>query len=40
VNHPHFHDGNETRVSEGYLSDIPEEALREFLTFAQERMKG
>jgi len=36
----HFHDGSEPHVSESYLSDVPEEALREFLTFARERMKG
>jgi hypothetical protein len=34
----HFHDGSELHVSESYLSDVPEGALREFLTFAREKM--
>jgi hypothetical protein len=36
----HFHDGSEARVSESYISADPEEALREFLTFAREKMKA
>jgi hypothetical protein len=36
----HFHNGSETRVSESYISSVPEEALREFLTFAREKMKA
>lgn len=35
----HFHDGSEEEVRESYLSDDPEEALREFLTFAQNRLQ-
>jgi hypothetical protein len=31
----HFHDGSETNVSESHLSEIPEEALREFLVFVR-----
>ena len=34
----HFHNGSETDVSESYLSEVPEEALREFLAFARDRM--
>lgn len=34
----HFHNGSETDVSESHLSKVPEEALREFLTFARNRM--
>ena len=33
----HFHDGSEANVIESHLSDAPEEALREFLTFIQNR---
>lgn len=35
----HFHDGSEANVSESHISKIPEEALREFLTFARERIE-
>lgn len=31
----HFHDGTETDVSEGHISEVPEEGLREFLTFVR-----
>ena len=31
----HFHDGSETNVSESHLSEVPEEALREFLAFVR-----
>jgi hypothetical protein len=31
----HFHDGSETNVSESHLSEVPEEALREFLVFVR-----
>lgn len=34
----HFHDGSEVTVVESYLSAKPENALREFLMFAQERL--
>ena len=32
----HFHDGNEQDVKESFLSDKPEEALREILSFVKE----
>ena len=35
----HFHNGSETDVSESHISEIPEEALREFLTFVQGKMR-
>jgi hypothetical protein len=31
----HFHDGSETNVSESQISEIPEDALREFLAFVR-----
>ena len=31
----HFHDGSEMNVSESHLSEVPEEALREFLAFVR-----
>jgi hypothetical protein len=34
----HFHDGRETNVSESYLSEVPEQALREFLAFVRTRI--
>jgi len=34
----HFHNGSEPDVSASHLSKVPEEALREFLTFARNRM--
>ena len=34
----HFHDGSETCVLESYISAVPEEALREFLGFVQEKL--
>lgn len=35
--HPqHFHNGSDTNVLESTLSQNPEEALRQFLTFARE----
>ena len=36
----HFHNGSETKVSESYLSAIPEEALREFLTFVRAMLSA
>ena len=36
----HFHDGSETNVSESHISTVPEEAMREFLTFVRDRMEG
>jgi len=36
----HFHDGSETHVCESQLSEAPEEALREFLTFVRQEMKA
>jgi len=34
----HFHDGSETHVVESDISTVPEHALREFLTFARQKM--
>jgi hypothetical protein len=34
----HFHNGSETDVAASYLSEVPEQALREFLAFARDRM--
>ncbi|MFH1491497.1 MAG: DUF6516 family protein [Pseudomonadota bacterium] len=34
----HFHDGGEEIVSESRISDAPEEALREYLSFVREKM--
>jgi Family of unknown function (DUF6516) len=31
----HFHDGSEMNVLESYLSEVPEQALREFLAFVR-----
>ena len=31
----HFHDGSETNVSESHISEVPDEALREFLAFVR-----
>jgi len=36
----HFHDGSESNVTEGLLSDEPENALREFLTFVRLKLSG
>ena len=33
----HFHDGNEEQVIESSISDVPEEALRQFLTFIRDK---
>lgn len=35
----HFHDGSEDGVVESDLSDIPDEALRQFLTFIRNKIK-
>lgn len=34
----HFHDGSEFDVSESHISELPEEALREFLAFVRGKM--
>jgi len=34
----HFHAGSEDQVSESYLSSIPEDALRQFLTFVRDQI--
>jgi len=34
----HFHDGSENNVIESHLSENPEEALRDFLTFVRNRV--
>jgi hypothetical protein len=35
----HFHNGGEPRVSESNISDVPEEALREVLTFVRDKLR-
>ena len=35
----HFHDGSEDIVVSSYISENPESALKEFLSFASERIK-
>ena len=35
----HFHDGSEDIVVSSHISDNPESALKEFLSFASERIK-
>lgn len=35
----HFHNGSEPCVSESSISDVPEEALREMLTFARDKLR-
>lgn len=34
----HFHNGSELNVVESHISSIPEEALREFLSFARKML--
>lgn len=34
----HFHDGSELNVTESHISEHPEEALRQFLTFARTKL--
>jgi Family of unknown function (DUF6516) len=34
----HFHDGSETNVSENHTSEVPEDALREFLAFVRRSL--
>lgn len=34
----HFHNGQERDAESSFISDIPEEALREFLHFAREKL--
>ena len=34
----HFHDGSETNVSESHISEVPADALREFLAFVRASM--
>jgi hypothetical protein len=36
----HFHEGDDEAVKESRISDKPEEAIREFLEFAREKIKG
>ena len=35
----HFHEKSEQVVKESYISDIPEEALKSFLSFARDLLK-
>lgn len=34
----HFHDGSESKVVESQISDDPEDAIREFLTFVRHKL--
>jgi hypothetical protein len=34
----HFHDGTQDNVKESYISDRPEEAVREFLKFTRQKV--
>jgi len=34
----HFHDGNEEKVRDSYISEEPSEALREFLIFIRRKL--
>lgn len=34
----HFHDGSEENVVESHISDLPEKALREFLSFVRAKL--
>ena len=36
----HFHDGSEDQVLESHLSQFPEEALRQFLAFARDKLSA
>ena len=35
----HFHEGTEEQVIESSISDVPEEALRQFLTFVRDKLQ-
>lgn len=35
----HFHDGSERNVLESHINDVPEQGLREFLTFVRSKLK-
>ena len=35
----HLHDGSEERVVESFISDVPEEALRQFLAFVRDKLR-
>ncbi len=35
----HFHQGSEERAVESFISDIPEEALRQFLAFIRDKLR-
>ena len=36
----HFHNGSELNVTESHISEVPEQALREFLAFVQTTLKS
>ncbi len=36
----HFHDGETGGVTESFLSQVPEEAVREFLAYARRKLAG
>ena len=35
----HFHDGSEDQAAESFISDIPEEAVRQFLAFVRDKLQ-
>ena len=35
----HLHNGSEERVVERFISDVPEEALRQFLAFVRDKLR-
>ncbi len=34
----HFHDGSEDNVVASHISDVPEDAIRDFLTFVRDKL--
>ena len=36
----HFHNGTEDNVIESYISDDPEQAIREFLAFVRQKLRA
>jgi hypothetical protein len=36
----HFHDGSDSNVAESHISDDPQNAMREFLTFVRHKLLG
>jgi hypothetical protein len=36
----HFHDGSTGKVVESHISDMPQQAIRQFLTFARDKLSS